>query len=243
MVFWKHPKRFFLLIACILFLVFVGLLKTGVIHLAWFKIEFVRIESSSDELKASIQEKLPFLFGASLFDINPSFLIQSIHTNPWVDAVLIKKKYPHELLIKVFEKNPFCVLYDNNKFFWVDHGLRIIDNVGNRNIKKKFIIYSFSQEDVKEDWQNKEIIDIIDSFNRDPFLGSRLSEIVLDYYPYFKIYLKGDQKEIIFSYKNFNNQKNIIQILYQDINEEILYTINSIDLTRNEKAVVRRRKY
>lgn len=103
----------------------------------FFNIKKVSILGNPIMSGEDVKSRTENLIGQNIFFINKQNIINEAKKNPYVDNVEIKKVYPKEVDIKVFEKQGiYCVEKDGYKYV-LDSGsvlLEKTDNVENRKL-------------------------------------------------------------------------------------------------------------
>ncbi len=103
------------------------------------KIEIYGIENAPDN---KIKNILNYYKGKSLSEIDLKNIYLKLKKIKWIDDVIIRKKYPSQLVINIIEKKPVSIAQINNKLFLIDSNGDIIDKYSNKFFKKEFIIFN-----------------------------------------------------------------------------------------------------
>lgn len=64
-----------------------------------------------------------------LMHVRCSLLAERLFQSPWVKSVSIRKEYPHRLLIKIIEAEPFALFETGDKVFIIDEGGRKLEEL------------------------------------------------------------------------------------------------------------------
>jgi len=84
-------------------------------------IKKIYIENSKILTDFEIKNKLDFLYGKNILLLKSKTIEEALTDLEFIDSFQLKKKYPDEIKIKVFEKIPIAVLQNKrNKFYYTD---------------------------------------------------------------------------------------------------------------------------
>ncbi|MCB0418701.1 MAG: FtsQ-type POTRA domain-containing protein [Bdellovibrionaceae bacterium] len=181
--------------------------RGGIERLGWFKIDEVSVESSWPLSTAEVRSWLPVLQGHSLLalDVNPLF--RDLLEKPWVKGVSIRKKYPSTLLVSVETKKAAAISRKGDQLYYVDSEGSFIHRVTPTLAKELDLpVVSIQRQAALVKWELAEGTKLLSQISEG--LGSqyKLSELVMETYPYFKVYLSRPRVEVLFSDKTWNAQ-------------------------------------
>ncbi len=106
-------KRF--LIAIFLLLLFSTYNIEKKFELKDFKIKLITIENNEIIQEGVIKKNLSFLYNQNLFLMKTNEVKNKINEIDFIDSFKIKKIYPNEIRIKVFEKTPIVILQNKKE--------------------------------------------------------------------------------------------------------------------------------
>ena len=106
-------KRF--LIAIFLLLLFSTYNIEKKFELKDFKIKLITIENNEIIQEGVIKKNLSFLYNQNLFLIKKNEVKNKMNEIDFIDSFKIKKIYPNEIRIKVFEKTPIVILQNKKE--------------------------------------------------------------------------------------------------------------------------------
>lgn len=86
----------------------------------FFGIERVTIHGNNYLCNEDILIQAGIEFQTNLFHFNLKEASQRLLGNPWVDSVLIRKKFPNQLSIEIAERQPKVLLVWDNQFYLVN---------------------------------------------------------------------------------------------------------------------------
>ncbi|MDQ7033028.1 MAG: FtsQ-type POTRA domain-containing protein [Desulfonauticus sp.] len=85
-----------------------------------FALKKIEIHGNKMLSKKEIQRILGLKKGINIIKINITELNYKLALNPWVKKSLIKRKLPHTIEIDITEKEPYFLLVENGKIYYVD---------------------------------------------------------------------------------------------------------------------------
>ena len=106
-------KRF--LIAIFLLLLFSTYNIEKKFELKDFKIKLITIENNEIIQEGVIKKNLSFLYNQNLFLMKTNEVKNKMNEIDFIDSFKIKKIYPNEIRIKVFEKTPIVILQNKKE--------------------------------------------------------------------------------------------------------------------------------
>ena len=139
----KKIKFALFMISGVVFLVIISIIFVEIKKrkITFFKIKNIEIigaeNSPIDEIKKILNDyKLK-----PMSKINFIKLSQKLRKVKWIDDVIIMKRYPSTLIVKVIEKKPISILETDKKFYLIDEDGNVIDEYKNRFYNLNFVIF------------------------------------------------------------------------------------------------------
>ena len=86
----------------------------------FFKIKNIEVVNNKIIHKDEILDRLKYILDKNIFFINKLELEESLKLISFIEKIEVKKKYPNEIIIKVYEAEPLAVLYKKNKKYFLD---------------------------------------------------------------------------------------------------------------------------
>ena len=80
-----------------------------------FNIKKIKIENNSILKSDEIMNKIKFLYDDSLFFLNKKDIEDTLKKETFIESFIIKKIYPHTIVIFITEKKPIAILHDKKK--------------------------------------------------------------------------------------------------------------------------------
>lgn len=184
------------------------------------KVTFLETGNFEENIKNNITENL---LGKNLFNIKQQKIALLFNDSQWVKSYLIKKKYPEEILFKIFEYKPLAIQQKKDNLYLINDNFSITDKIlkKNHNLALVNIIGEYERENLKELYMKVFEFDFFKELISIKFLNLDRVEI------FFK-----DNVHVKLGKYNYESQLNIIgKIIKNKKNYKL------IDL-RNEGVVV-----
>lgn len=109
------------IIAIALFLLLTTITSREKLEISKFNIQKIIIENNFLLNEKEIKKLLTPIYDKNIFFVGNSTIANVLMQNDFIESYNIKKKYPHTLKIKIFEKKPIAILIDKkNKFYLSD---------------------------------------------------------------------------------------------------------------------------
>ena len=90
-------------------------------HFFNYNIKKIEIFNNFLLSEKEIKKKLVFLYATNLFFLNSEKIEKELNNIDFIESFEIKKKYPHSLKIKIFERRPIAILQNKrNKHYYTD---------------------------------------------------------------------------------------------------------------------------
>ena len=91
-----------------------------------FNIEEIKIENNFILKDKEIKKELISIYETNLFFLKNSEIAKILKKNSFIDSFEIKKIYPNNLKIKIFEKKPIAILQYKKEKFYINHKIDLI---------------------------------------------------------------------------------------------------------------------
>lgn len=203
----------------------------------WLKIHTVSIEMKGGLSKEVIEEITKPLKGQSLLFLNPKTYINKILENPWVLEASFKKEFPDKISLSILSKEPKLILLEKNEIYYLDDTAQKIENIKHHSSTQKNLpLISF--ENSQAEWNTNSILLSIDSIQKIIPKPLKISQIIFEEFPYFRLYLTQSKIEWLFNAENLSDQIKYLPI-FTSPNLKKPKNIYQINLTLPKKAVVR----
>jgi len=178
--------------------------------LGFFSINTIDVQGLNKTNIQKFNNDINYLKNTNILNIDENKVLLLLEKHEWIKDIVISKKYPNKIIIKVKEHSPLILWKKNNKNILISNTFRILEKFENTEITKLPI--------AKGDFS------IMDLKNLEYLLTDR-----------WDLYLKNNQKIMLGNY-DFNTQvKNINKIFAETKNEKL----TNIDLRIKNKIYVR----
>ena len=107
----------------ILFTTFISEKNFTIENLTINEIRFENNKIVSDE---ELIKDLSFLYNKNIIFLNTLEIKKKLKKNSFIESLQIKKIYPNELVIKIFEKQPIAIIFQENKKFFLGKKFELI---------------------------------------------------------------------------------------------------------------------
>ena len=88
------------------------------------KIEKITIENNKILDDQTIKKKISFLYEENLFFLNNKKIISKLQELDFIDSIKIKKIYPNQIKVKIYEKQPIAIIQNKKeKKYFTNKGL------------------------------------------------------------------------------------------------------------------------
>ena len=111
-----------------------------------FKLKKIYIENNFLVKEEEVKDLLETLYDKNIFLINNYEIKSALMKNSIIDGFNVKKQYPNKLKIKIFEKKPIAILFDEKKIFYLSEKLEIIKSEDLQEYKNLPSIYGTKNE-------------------------------------------------------------------------------------------------
>ena len=169
-----------------------------------FNIKEINIKNNYLIKDKEIKDSLILIYNTNLIFLNNSQIENILKQNTFIESFKIKKKYPNILNIEIFEKEPFVILFNKKKKFYLSKKIELIEY---KKIKRfESLPYVFgSKEEFEIFYNNLKVINFpFDIVKKYTFFDSKRWDLeTLD-----GIIVKLPNKNYNESLKNFLKIKN-----------------------------------
>ena len=138
-------------------------------------------------------------------------IYQNLIKVKWIDDVILRKKLPSTLVVKIIEKKPVSILEKNGILFLIDRNGGIIDRYQSKYYRKNFIIFKIKNLKKYDDIQQKKVAKIIEIIKKYPF-AEDVSDITINGND-LSIILTSPRMKILISMDNLEDEIYKISIL------------------------------
>lgn len=213
-----------------------GIFGTRLQLISPFRIQKVKIVTEWPLTVSEIQAWLPPLEGKSLVTLSSKDLVFNLQQRPWVENVTVKKQFPDHLWIEIQTARPRALSIIKDSAYFIDAHGKVIDKARPRMLKS-FDLPFINLPPKNSGWNVSEVLALIEQFRFFSKAKYSISQVVLDNYPYFKIFLDSPKLEILLSLETWKSQTTILETLLLDPPSQDRQ-VQRINLIFPKKAVV-----
>ena len=106
-----------------------------------FEVKEIFIENNKILSDEDLIKELSFLYDRNLLSLKINEIDEVLDKNTFIESLKIKKIYPDQIKVKIFEKKPIVILQDKkNKYYYTTKG-SLIDYVNLKNYKNLPIVF------------------------------------------------------------------------------------------------------
>lgn len=199
-----------------------------------FQIKNVRVIASPPLDEATVRSWMPKWSDKNLLALRVSQVADPIFPKPWVDAVSVRKFFPDTIEIHVTTKRPLAMGILRGESYYFDDTGRVIDRAGPQRWNGSLPVVT-RRDDC--DFSPGQWSTILAKWPEN--LRDVLSELWLEKYPHFRVFLSNPRWEVLFSAESWENQLPLLQQLIQYTPSQ-LREVRKVNLIISKKAVVSR---
>ena len=114
------------IIGATLIILFTTFISENISTIKKLKINKIRFENNKIVSNEELIKDLSFLYNKNIIFINTLEIKKKIKKNSFIESLQIKTIYPNELVIKIFEKQPIAIIFQENKKFFLGKKFELI---------------------------------------------------------------------------------------------------------------------
>ena len=201
-----------------------------------FLIKEVKIVTEWPLTVSDVRAWLPALEGKSLVDLSAQGIVFNLEQRPWIEHVTVKKQFPDRLWIEIETDRPKALSVIKGIAYFIDSKGKIIDKARPRMLKSLDLPFLSIPEE-SAGWDIPSVLGVIDQFRIMFKSKYSISQVILDNYPYFKLFLDNPKYEVLLNMENWESQSKILENLLLDPPSQVAQ-VQRINLIFPKKAVV-----
>ena len=116
-----------LVIAFLLFVLLTTITFQNKILISNFNLKEIKIDNNFLLQDEDIKKLLKPIYNKNLILLNYSEIERAINQNGFIESFKVKKIYPNVLKIKIFEKKPIAILFNERKKFYLSEKIDLIE--------------------------------------------------------------------------------------------------------------------
>ncbi len=150
---------------------------------------------------------LPPLIGKNLLVVSGDEIMKKVRANPWVLSAVVKKEFPHRLVIQIRSKRPVATRQDSQKLFFIDENGEDIDRWTAQKAKGFDLpVIAYERPELIKHWKPKTVVQMLAAFQKTIGDKHTVSQWVPSDPPYFKVFLTSPPLELLFSQNTWETQ-------------------------------------
>ena len=102
----------------------------------FFKIKNIEVMGNSLVQSNEVKEKLNKIYNKNIFLIRKKDIEEPLNSINFIEKVIVKKKYPNTINIKIFETKPIAILFRNKVKYLLDSSSNLISFKDNISFNK-----------------------------------------------------------------------------------------------------------
>ena len=114
------------IIGATLIILFTTFISENISTIKKLKINKIRFENNKIVSNEELIKDLSFLYNKNIIFLNTLEIKKKIKKNSFIESLQIKTIYPNELVIKIFEKQPIAIIFQENKKFFLGKKFELI---------------------------------------------------------------------------------------------------------------------
>ena len=112
----------------------------------FLKIQKIKIVDNFLIKNSEIKEKLSKVYNKNIFLIQRKDIEEPLKEINFLEKVEVKKKYPHTIIVKIFETKPVAILYKNKAKYLLDSSSNLISFENNMNFNQLPSVFGIGAE-------------------------------------------------------------------------------------------------
>ncbi len=118
-----------IVISVVVLIAFTTITSKQEIVISKFNLKKIEVENNFLLEEKDIKKLLGAFYDQNLIILKNSEIEKTLLQNTFIDGFNIKKKYPHTLKIKIFEKKPIAILINKKRKFYISEKIELINYV------------------------------------------------------------------------------------------------------------------
>ncbi|MBI1859972.1 MAG: FtsQ-type POTRA domain-containing protein [Deltaproteobacteria bacterium] len=210
----------------------IGLLDGLLNSLTLFPIATISVHVQAPLDEATVRSWLPKLSDKTLIGLRVRPLSDMILGKSWVDMVSIRKVFPDTLEINIATKQALALGVIKGEGFFFDSNGKVIEKSSPQAWAVPVPIVSRSDD---SDWEGGQWATVVRKLPEP--LRPQVSEIALERFPYFRIFLNSPRWEVALAFENWEAQLPYLTHLMQYAASQFAH-VRKINLILSKKAIV-----
>lgn len=212
------------------------LLQTTLSRVPALRLKDIVVTSEWPLPEAQVRQWLPEMQGQSILFLDVPSLIDRLEAKPWVKAVTVQKQFPDRLRVDVATKRAVAITPVQGVLYWLDSDGATIEKVTPQMLSS-LELPVVSWEGARKHWDTETTLKILTAVTSTLPKGLRLSQILFDASPQFRVFLSTPRVEATFHRENWLEQLPRFFSLVQSVTTHPTQ-VQKMNLVFPKKAIV-----
>ena len=195
-----------ILLAAIALLFFVLPVRTWIEKISWLHVKEINIEADLPLSESEIRRSVLLPKNTSLIFLDAESLVLRLKALTWVDQAIVKKEFPNRLFIKTTPRQISAIWIQNGSPYYVDSRGTLIERIDRRPLPHLHFPIVTQENSLGEQWSRALILEAVHRIERSLEPDFLVSELNLDSYPYFRVFLSPIPIEVTFDFETWSTQ-------------------------------------
>ena len=175
--------------------------------ISWFHIKTIIVSAEAPLTEDEIRRSLPITDRTSLITLDAESIVLRLKSLIWVDQAVVKKEFPNRLFVKATPRIVSAIWIRDGEPHYLDAKGILIERIDRRPLSSQRLPV-ISQEAGAADspWSKADILETVHRIQRSLEPDFLVSELNLDRYPYFRIFLTPLPVEVLFDFETWSSQ-------------------------------------
>ncbi len=175
-------------------------------RIPWFHVKEIVVETESPLTEAEIRSSIPLGLKTSLITIDAESLMLRLKSLVWVDQATVKKEFPNRLFVKTTPRAVSALWIQDGYPFYVDARGILIERMDKRPLSNLRLPIVTQEPGVSNQWSRAQVLEAVHRIQRSLEPDFLVSELNLERFPYFRIFLTPVPIEVAFDFTTWSTQ-------------------------------------
>lgn len=181
-------------------------LKRWVEQIPWFHVREIVVETELPLTEKEIRDSIPLDKKTSLLTIDAESLMLRLKSLIWVDQATVKKEFPNRLFVKTTPRLVSALWIQDGYPFYVDSRGILIERMDKRPIANLRLPIITHEKGVSPQWSRAQVLEAVHRIQRSLEPDFLVSELNLETFPYFRVFLTPVPLEVTFDFTTWSTQ-------------------------------------
>ncbi len=173
----------------------------------WFHIKHVIVEAEAPITEKEIRDSLPIGDKTSLVTLDAESVVLRLKSLIWVDQAIVKKEFPNRLFVRATPRVVSAIWIRDGEPHYLDSRGVLIERIDRRPLTAlRLPIITQEPSAAASPWSKAQVLETVHRIQRSLEPDFLVSELNLDRYPYFRIFLTPIPVEVLFDFETWSTQ-------------------------------------